>query len=70
MLPKDVKDRKNAAAIANIEQGSLDNHLHEINSTERVLPYSDKLFCEAAIEWLASTNQVCLFLDMTMTLLM
>ncbi|KAG1758115.1 hypothetical protein EDD22DRAFT_784350, partial [Suillus occidentalis] len=57
MLPKDVKDRKNAAAIANAEQGSLDNHLREIKSTERVLPYSDKLFREAAIEWLASTNQ-------------
>ncbi|KAG2047245.1 hypothetical protein BDR06DRAFT_897824, partial [Suillus hirtellus] len=48
---------KNAATIANTEQGSLDNHLHEINSTEWVLPYSDKLFCKAAIEWLTSTNQ-------------
>ncbi|KAG2037402.1 hypothetical protein BDR03DRAFT_813976, partial [Suillus americanus] len=57
MLPKDVKDRKTAAAITNAEQGNLDGHLHDIQPTEWVLPYSNKLFREAAIEWLASTNQ-------------
>ncbi|KAG2746661.1 hypothetical protein P692DRAFT_20738482, partial [Suillus brevipes Sb2] len=57
MLPPDVKEQKNAAAVANARQDSLDPHLHEVQPREHVLPYSDKLFREAAIEWLASTNQ-------------
>ncbi|KAG1720187.1 uncharacterized protein EDB91DRAFT_1257104 [Suillus paluster] len=57
MLPPDVKERKNAAAVVNAQQGSLDPHLHKVQPCEHVLPYSDKLFREAAIEWLASTNQ-------------
>lgn len=61
MLPPDVKERKNAAAVANARQDSLDPHLHEVQPREHVLPYSDKLFREAAIKWLASTNQVCIF---------
>jgi hypothetical protein len=61
MLPSDVKDHKTATAITNIEQQSLNDHLREIKPTERVVPYSDKLFREAAIEWLASTNQVCFY---------
>lgn len=61
MLPPDVKERKNAAAVANARQDSLDPHLHEVQPHEHVLPYSDKLFREAAIKWLASTNQVCIF---------
>ncbi|KAG2347329.1 hypothetical protein BDR05DRAFT_876262, partial [Suillus weaverae] len=56
---------KNAATVANAVQGSLNNHLCKLNPTKWVLPYSDKLFREAAIKWLASTNQVCLFLDTT-----
>ncbi|KAG2365200.1 hypothetical protein BDR07DRAFT_1481578 [Suillus spraguei] len=43
MLPSDVKERKNAATVAKVQQGSLDSHLHEVQP--------------AAIEWLASTNQ-------------
>ncbi|KAG1848409.1 hypothetical protein C8R48DRAFT_614931, partial [Suillus tomentosus] len=57
MLALDVKERKNAAAVMSAQQGSLDPHLHEVQPGKHVLPYSDKLFREAAIEWLASTNQ-------------
>ena len=36
-------------------QDTLDGHL----PSERVVPYSDKVFREAAIEWLIATDQVC-----------
>lgn len=56
-LPKDVKAQKEAAnaATRSEEQSSLDPHLRE---KERVIPYSDKVFREAATEWLIATDQV------------
>jgi hypothetical protein len=57
-LPDDIKARKTAAAAANMRQGTLDEHVREIEPGEHVLPYTDKLFREAAVEWLITTNQV------------
>ncbi|KAG2113946.1 uncharacterized protein F5147DRAFT_744119 [Suillus discolor] len=57
MLPQDIKERKTAAAIANAQQTSLDGHLKEIPPHKAVVPYTDALFRDAAIEWLISTSQ-------------
>ncbi|KAG1893064.1 uncharacterized protein F5891DRAFT_963511, partial [Suillus fuscotomentosus] len=57
MLTLDVKEQKNAAMVTSAQQGSLDPHLHEVQLGKHVLPYSDKLFREATIKWLTSTNQ-------------
>ena len=53
--------RKKAAADAEqakakLHQQTLDPHLRE--KPERVVPYSDALFREAAVEWLIATDQV------------
>ncbi|KAG1906237.1 uncharacterized protein F5891DRAFT_942271, partial [Suillus fuscotomentosus] len=53
MLPGDVKARKENAA-----QQRINAHLTE-HKAKRVVPYSDKLFRQAAIEWLVATDQVC-----------
>ncbi|KAK6995737.1 putative AC transposase [Favolaschia claudopus] len=56
-LPADVKARKAEAAEAKVlEQQTLDPHLQK--KPERVVRYSDKLFRDAAIEWLIATDQV------------
>ncbi|KAG1765407.1 hypothetical protein EDD22DRAFT_775068, partial [Suillus occidentalis] len=52
MLPGDVKARKQNAAQQNISA-----HLTERKLAERVVLYSDKLFKQAAIEWLVATDQ-------------
>jgi hypothetical protein len=57
MLPGDVKARKKQAEHA---QQTIDSHLTERKLAERVVPYSDKWFKKAAIEWLVATDQVCL----------
>jgi hypothetical protein len=57
MLPKDAEKRRNDAAADN--QSRLDPHLKERLPKERVIPYNDDLFRDAAIEWLVSTDQVC-----------
>jgi hypothetical protein len=55
MLPGDIRARKDKAAAAN---QTLDKHLIEKKMAERVVAYSDKLFRQAAIEWLIATDQV------------
>jgi hypothetical protein len=55
MLPGDVKARKKKAERA---QQAIDSHLTERKLANRVVPYSDKLFKKAAIEWLVATDQV------------
>ncbi|KAG1787686.1 uncharacterized protein HD556DRAFT_1246539, partial [Suillus plorans] len=58
MLPKAVaKRRSDAIQKASASQTGLDNHLREPPKADRVLPYTDQLFCEAATEWLISTDQ-------------
>jgi hypothetical protein len=70
MLPQDVKDRKTTAALAkeNAEQATIDGHLRPIIRKEVIIPYTDSLFREAAIEWLISTNQASVFkLELSLT---
>jgi hypothetical protein len=60
-LEEDVLARKKAAtdaeeAKAKLHQKTLDPHLHD--KSERVVPYSDSAFRDAALEWLIATNQV------------
>lgn len=56
-LPKTVKART-AAANKDKKQSQLDPHLQERVPKTRVVPYSDELFRQAAIEWLVATDQV------------
>jgi hypothetical protein len=58
-LPGDIKKRKAAAKLVT---RTLDRDLREKKLTERVVPYSDKTFHQAAIEWLVASDQVCSFL--------
>ncbi|KAI0245258.1 hypothetical protein BJV78DRAFT_1080729, partial [Lactifluus subvellereus] len=53
-LPGDVKKRKAAAEAAT---RTLDRDLKEMKTSERVIPYTDNAFREAAIEWLISSDQ-------------
>jgi hypothetical protein len=59
-LPDTVKQAKQATNFDRdmLQQSNLDGHLRQIPQQERVIPYSDKLFREAAIEWLIATDQV------------
>jgi hypothetical protein len=59
-LPGDVKKRKAAAELVT---RTLDRDLKEKKITDRVVPYSDKVFRRAAIEWLVSTDQVRYFIS-------
>ena len=54
-LPGDIKKRRREAEEAS---QTLDRHLKEKKQPDRVVPYSDNLFRQAAIEWLVSTDQV------------
>jgi hypothetical protein len=54
-LPGDVKKRKAAAEEAT---RTLDRDLVERKHSERVVPYSDKLFRQVMVEWLVATDQV------------
>lgn len=56
MLLKDA-EKCHQDAKAN-SQSCLDPHLVEKPHKERVIPYTDKIFHEAAVEWLVSTDQV------------
>ena len=56
MLPKDAE--KCCKDIHAKNQLRLDPHLWEKPQRERIILYTDKLFCDAAIEWLVSTDQV------------
>jgi hypothetical protein len=54
-LPGDVKKRKEAAEEVT---RTLDRDLQEKRTPEWVAPYSDKHFHQAAVEWIAATDQV------------
>jgi len=55
-LPGDVAARKKKAEQA---QRTLDASLVEKKLAKKVVPYSDRLFKTAAIQWLVATDQVC-----------
>ena len=57
MLPKDAESRCEDADANN--QLHLNPHLQEKPQKEKIIPYTDELFHDAAIEWLVSTDQVC-----------
>ncbi|KAJ7265072.1 hypothetical protein C8J57DRAFT_1069374 [Mycena rebaudengoi] len=56
-LAKDVKARNAAAADAAkaLAQTKLAPHLRE--RPERIVPYTDKIWLDAALEWLVATDQ-------------
>src|ERR1700678_437774 len=54
-LPGNVKKRKEAAEHVT---RTLDRDLTEKKISERLAPYTDKVFHRAAIEWLVATDQV------------
>ena len=54
-LPGDIKKRKAAAELVT---RTLDCELREKKPIERVIPYSDQAFHQAAIEWLVASDQV------------
>jgi hypothetical protein len=56
MLAGDIAARKKQNEQA---QHTINTYLMERKLTDRVLPYSDKAFMTAAIQWLVSTDQVC-----------
>ncbi|KAH9041467.1 hypothetical protein EDB83DRAFT_2178396, partial [Lactarius deliciosus] len=58
-LPKVVRMRREAAiAEDRARQQSLDPHLTIEAPQEKVVPYSDDLFQDAATRWLVETHQV------------
>jgi len=51
-------------AADKVKQLQVDDHFTVIPEEEKPTPYTDKVFKEAAIQWLIETNQVpfcCLF---------
>jgi hypothetical protein len=51
--------KKETMRVEEERQETLDLHLRERPSKPKVIPYSDELFRQAAIEWLIETDQVC-----------
>ncbi|KAF8499369.1 hypothetical protein JB92DRAFT_2555294, partial [Gautieria morchelliformis] len=58
-LPKVLKAKPVQAedAVARFEQGMLDEHLKEIPKKEQVVPFSNMILRDAAIEWVIVTDQ-------------
>jgi hypothetical protein len=56
MLPSDVGARKKEREEL---QRIINSHLTEQKLADCIIPYSDKIFRKAAIEWLIATDQVC-----------
>ncbi|KAF8810031.1 hypothetical protein BYT27DRAFT_7034719, partial [Phlegmacium glaucopus] len=59
MLPKDSAAQKVAevAAVAKLHQGRVDQHFEPVKPGDKPSPYSDKIFRDAAIQWLVQTDQ-------------
>ncbi|KAF8525660.1 hypothetical protein JB92DRAFT_2701432, partial [Gautieria morchelliformis] len=45
-------------AVARFEQGTLDEHLKEIPKQEQVVPFSNMILRDAAMEWLIVRDQL------------
>lgn len=56
MLPKDRKSQKDESQAS--RQTELNPHLKPVAPKERILPYTDDRFRDAAIQWLIATDQV------------
>ncbi|KAG6851723.1 hypothetical protein C0991_006725, partial [Blastosporella zonata] len=57
MLPKDVKARNQAKMTENEAQPTLDPHLRERPPPMKIVKYTDTAFSQAALQWLAITDQ-------------
>lgn len=59
-LPDDSTARKAAEneAAAKLQQGRVDQHFPTAKPSDKVDPYSDALFRDAAVQWLIQTDQV------------
>ena len=62
MLPEDTRQRKEAALDSSMQtqQTAISDHFNA--REEVVVPYSNRAFEAAAIEWLIDSNQVCILL--------
>jgi hypothetical protein len=58
MIPEDAKARRQEAILDVKEQSQVDNHFMRIKPEDRLVPFSDKLFKDAAMRWLIETDQV------------
>ena len=58
MLPEDTRQRKKAALDSSMQaqQTSISDHFNVIDDV--IIPYSDRAFEAAVIDWLVHTNQV------------
>ncbi|KAG2056109.1 hypothetical protein BDR06DRAFT_828401, partial [Suillus hirtellus] len=59
MLLRDTKCHKLEAAAAAKNQAWLDGHLCKQEEEDCIVSYLDLLFCEATIQWLVKTDQIC-----------
>ncbi|KAF8957947.1 hypothetical protein BDZ97DRAFT_1669110, partial [Flammula alnicola] len=57
MLPEDTKARRAAQLESVLRQTEVDDHFAKENPEDKPKPYSDKLFEEAAIQWLIEMDQ-------------
>lgn len=60
MLPDDSAARKAAEndAAFKLQQKHVDQHFQTAKPSDKVIPYSDTLFQDAAVQWLIQTDQV------------
>ena len=63
MLPEDTRQRKEAALDSSMQaqQTSISDHFNTLDDV--IIPYSDRAFEAAAINWLVHTNQVDSFIS-------
>ncbi|KAF8891446.1 hypothetical protein CPB84DRAFT_1641003, partial [Gymnopilus junonius] len=57
MLPEDSKARRAALLEETLHQTEVDEHFQKQKLEDKPQPYSDKVFEEAAIQWLIETDQ-------------
>ena len=60
MLPDDTKARRMALSLESLRQTEVEDYYTKQKPEDKPPPYSDRLFEEAAIQWLIQTDQVCL----------
>ena len=60
MLPSDSKACR-AALAKSLSQTLVDDHYAVQQPRDKLIPYSDELFKEVAIQWLIATDQVIFF---------
>lgn len=58
MLPEDSKARRAQVLEENLQQTNVNDHFKPAPKEEKLEPFSDELFKQAAIAWLIETNQV------------